>query len=340
MIVEDGDGSAKRVHGGDDGVGDGLGSLGPVLLDNAHDPLAAVLFALFVELLVHAVGIEDQRVARLAGELHFVVFAIVEQPDGHAFDLGLKNLAVAKNQRRRGSGVRKEKSSRGRLPQSHQQRGVLGVHFALEQSFVQLLNQLRRIAPPGERPQQARDQRSVESGRRAFSAHVAEGDDRRVLGLLEETEHVAGDLARRAGPDARRQTLHLGILARQQDALELARGLEILIHALLALGDFFVQAGVFHRARDLLGQQRERALVILGKERDALAFDVQHAHDAVLHDQRNRQLRADARVRGDIARVGAGIEHAHRLARFHGRAGNALSPGECCRSSLAGRSER
>ena len=79
------------------------------------------------------------------------------------------------------------------------------------------------------------------------------------------------------------------------------------------LRDFLVQARVLHRAGDLRRQQRQRAHVIVGEEAHAVALQVHHADHAVLRDQRHGDLGADVGVGGDIARVLAGVVHAHGL---------------------------
>ena len=86
-----------------------------------------------------------------------------------------------------------------------------------------------------------------------------------------------------------------------------------------------VEPGVFHAAGHLRRQQGQHAHVIVGEIADAVAFQIHHAHHAVLHHQRHGHLGADVGVRGDVARILGGIVHAHHLARFRGGAGDALA---------------
>ena len=120
--------------------------------------------------------------------------------------------------------------------------------------------------------------------------------------MLEDVVDVAGDLARRAGADGDLQALDRRRFAQQQDGLHVARGLEVLLHALLALCQFFVQPRVFHRTGDLRRQQRQQPRVVLGEVADALALQIHDADDAILHDQRHGDFGADVGMRGDVAR--------------------------------------
>ena len=113
-----------------------------------------------------------------------------------------------------------------------------------------------------------------------------------------------------------------------EDALQLARGFEVLFHAALAQRQFLVEARVFDRAGDLRREQRERAHVVVGEEADAVAFEVDYADHAVLRDERHGDLGADIGVGGDVARVLGGFVNADGFARLGGGAGDALAEGD------------
>ena len=100
----------------------------------------------------------------------------------------------------------------------------------------------------------------------------------------------------------------------QQDGLEFEGGLEILLHAPLAFADLVIKPRIFHRNRDRGRQQRQRARMILREVSDALAFQIQHADHAILQDQRHGDLRANAGMRGDVARIGGGVVDADHFA--------------------------
>ena len=65
--------------------------------------------------------------------------------------------------------------------------------------------------------------------------------------------------------------------------------------------------------------------MIVAEIADAVALQIHHTHNAILHDQRHRHLGANVGVRSDVARILGGIVHAHHLARFGGRAGESLA---------------
>ena len=128
------------------------------------------------------------------------------------------------------------------------------------------------------------------------------------------------------------QTVNFRRHARLQHVLQFARGLQILVHALLALGDLLIEARILNRAGDLRRQQRKRPLVIFGEEAEARAFDVQHADNAILHDQRRRQSPTERRhaPRCSAGRATCSITRIASLRRGGG-AGDALARWECCR---------
>ena len=113
----------------------------------------------------------------------------------------------------------------------------------------------------------------------------------------------------------------------QQHVLQLPGGLEILLHRLFTALEFFVQTGVFDGDGDLWSDQFQGADVVFRKRADVTAFEIHHADDAVLHNQRDRDFAANARVRLDVARIAEGIARQHRLARTGGGAGDALVHG-------------
>src|SRR5581483_11149715 len=175
-----------------------------------------------------------------------------------------------------------------------------------------------------ESSKQPAHKRAVKGSRGAFAAHIAERDDGEIA-LFEKVVDIPADLACGAKPDRQLQTRYRWGFTRKQYRLQLARGLQVFIHALFANCNLFVQPRILHRTRDLRSQQRQQPRVVLSEEADTVAFYIQHSHYAVLHDQRNGEFGTDVGVRGNITRVRKGVHHANRLARFRGRARNAFA---------------
>jgi len=107
----------------------------------------------------------------------------------------------------------------------------------------------------GKRAEQSQDQRSIQSCCRALSLTSPKAITQASSACSKKPLEIAGNLTCRPRANARGQTLNLRILPGQQDALQLAGSLQILIHALFAFGDFAVQASVFHGTGDLLGSK-------------------------------------------------------------------------------------
>ena len=77
-----------------------------------------------------------------------------------------------------------------------------------------------------------------------------------IFAVPEEIVYVAADLAGRAQSHAYLQALDVRSVIAEQQRLQLAGGFEVGIHSPLAVGDLFVEPGVFHRTGDLRRQQR------------------------------------------------------------------------------------
>ena len=133
----------------------------------------------------------------------------------------------------------------------------------------------------------AADHGAEERRRRSLAARIAEGDQHLRIAVSEKIVEVAADFARRAQSDGDFETGHLGRFRRQQHGLQFEGGAQIFLHAPLALADFLVEPRIFDRDRDRRRQQAQRARMVFGEISDALAFQIHHADDAILHDQRH-----------------------------------------------------
>ncbi len=99
---------------------------------------------------------------------------------------------------------------------------------------------------------------------------------------------------------------------RQQAQLHLSRHLQVLLQPLLLLRDPLVQPRVFNRDRDLRGQRRQRALMVLVEGVRAGMLKLKHADDAVFINKRHDQLRACFRVFHVVASILADVRYMHQ----------------------------
>ena len=128
-----------------------------------------------------------------------------------------------------------------------------------------------------------------------------------------EIVKIAADGARRHELRRDIQMGEFGMGLRQKPSLQFARERKITLQpAFLAL-DFFVEARVFQCDRNLRGQCRHGALVVLGEESAAGVLEIEHADNFVFVDQRNGQLGACFGVGLDVARILVDIRNQHCL---------------------------
>ena len=138
--------------------------------------------------------------------------------------------------------------------------------------------------------------------------------------MLEEIVKIAADLASRTGFQSYFEPGDLRRDSRSQNVLQFTRRLQVLLHALFALRQLFVETGVLNRTRNLRGQQRKRPHMIFREETELCALEIHDANHAILQNQRDGYFRPHILVRGDVARIGQYIGDTHGLARMHGRA--------------------
>ena len=174
---------------------------------------------------------------------------------------------------------------------------------------------LGRVAP-AERPRadQLAGKRAVERRGHALPRHVADGDDEAVRLGREKVVEVAAELARRREPRGDVDALQpLRQLGRQQRRLDALREPDLLLEPDLVGADRLVEPRVLDRHGRLAREQREDLDVALAERVELRALEIEDADAAILHHQRNHQLRPRVVDDLDVARVGGHVGHEHRL---------------------------
>ena len=142
-----------------------------------RQPAAAKLVARRAQVVCDAVGVKHDGVARLGLEDGFVVLALLQQAQRHAFHADVQDLGAPANHGRQSARVGHYDSPRGGVPQHHAQRHVARLHFALYERIVEGFQKLGRMAAArGQGAQQADEQPAIQRRRRALAAHIPEGD--------------------------------------------------------------------------------------------------------------------------------------------------------------------
>ena len=291
-----------------------------------HQPGLAILLAGGVYLILNAVRDEQDDVAGQRGEHGLLILLLLKQAERNAADVETLHFTGATDEGRDGAGVGHDHFARLAVPKRHQESDEVGVHLTFHEGFVDGAHQHGGAATTRrERAQQAGDHRSVECGGGSFTAGITEGKHAVVAGVIEEVIDVTRDLAGGASLERNFQVRNHWGFARLQHLLQTARGAQILLHALLTLGEFFIEARVEDGHGDLRGEQREEAGMLFGEEAEGFAFEVHDADEAILRDERHGEFRADVGVRGNIARIAAGVGDAHGGAFKRGGAGDAFA---------------
>src|SRR5579864_1700271 len=106
------------------------------------------------------------------------------------------------------------------------------------------------------RPQDPAYQCSINRSRRAFSAHIPDGDPKPRHRVRNEVIQISAN--RSCGNELRRHVEMCELWAglRKQASLQFARERQIALEAALLLFDLFVEPGVLKRDCDLSGQSR------------------------------------------------------------------------------------
>ncbi len=103
------------------------------------------------------------------------------------------------------------------------------------------------------------------------------------------------------------------------------------MEAALGLAGLFVEAGVFERDGHVGGERSKHALVLGGERMRFRAFQIQNTDQAILHQKRNDQLRADDDAgfdfAGEEARICERVGDTNGAAFGGGGAGESLMEG-------------
>src|SRR5713226_893117 len=153
-------------------------------------------------------------------------------------------------------------------------------------------------------------------------AHGADGERAKERGR----SALAGDIAERDSETA----LAVGKKI-VEVAAQFARGGKILVEAALSLPGLFVEAGVFKGDGYVGGERGEHAFVLGGERMRLRTFQIQDADQAILHQKRNDEFRANGDASldfaGEEARIGERVGDAHGAAFGSGGAGESLMEG-------------
>jgi hypothetical protein len=174
--------------------------------------------------------------------------------------------------------------------------------------------------------QNADGQRAEQSRGGAFAGDVAEDHGEAALPVRKKIVEVAAEFACRFVGGGEFEARDFTSAGGEKLALNFARGGEVGVKAALGFAGVFVEAGIFQGNGDVGTQGDEHALVLGGEGVGVGAFQVEHADQAILEDQRHDQLGAGVKadVALNIARVLEGVVDSEDPALAGGGAGESL----------------
>ena len=273
-----------------------------------------------------SVGKQNHNVTRSRVEVALVIFLIRQQAQRHAFHVHFVNLAVAQNHGWRSAGVGHRERGRVRVPQHQQQGHVAAFHAPFHQPVIHGLHQFGWIAAARRQtPHESVHHGAVKCRRGTLTAGIAEGDLDVGVRVVVKIVEVTGNLPRRAQTDGDVQSLHFRRFGGKKNLLQLESRAQIFFHQFFTTPDFLVQAGILHRDGYRRRQQFHGARMFFGEETGAFAFQIEHSNYPVLNGQRYRQLRMNAGVGSNIARVCRGVVHPYGLAGHRRRPGDSFA---------------
>ena len=149
----------------------------------------------------------------------------------------------------------------------------------------------------------AADERGEERGRRGLAADVAEDDGGAVGAVVEEVVEIAADGARGKKADGHVRVGVRGSLGWQQAELHLAGHGDVLLKLALLAVHGLVEARILDGDGDLRAEGGEHALVLFIEEAGAGVFEIEHADDAALVEERDDELGASLGIHRQVARI-------------------------------------
>ena len=136
---------------------------------------------------------------------------------------------------------------------------------------------------------------------------------------VQKVVEVSADRPRGKKPGGEGGVARPGHSWRQKPQLDLARHREILLHPLFLKRHPLVEPRILDGDGDLRGQRDQRALVVFVEVIDPGMFEVEHADDRALVNERHHHLRAGLRIDHEVARILAHIPDMDEFALPHRR---------------------
>src|SRR5262249_28672727 len=151
---------------------------------------------------------------------------------------------------------------------------------------------------------------------RTFTRNVTERQSQAAFTIGKEIVEITAQLAGRNVGSREIQARNFTRAARQELQLDFPRGIQIGLKTNLVFAGVLIKTGIFQSDGDERAKRDEHFFMLRGEGRETLAFQIKHADQTVLKQERHNQLRGNdlAGIAGDVARILADIVETDGLA--------------------------
>ena len=276
----------------------------------------------------YAVRSKENSIAGLEIEGNFLIFSIGIQPERNAADADRLDNALPDENGIRAAGIGEREAASTCVVDGKDRRDETaleprGVQAAVEhgEHFGGRAGMLDDVLA-----ENADGERSEERRGGAFARDVTKGNGQTSFAIRKKVVEISAEFARRTVHGGKIETGDFTRTGGKQLALDFTCGRQIILETVLVPTGFFEQAGIFERDGDV-GAERSKHALVLGREGICFgAFEVEHADEPVLKEQRHDELGAsvEADVALDVARIFERVVDAENAAFGGGGSGEAL----------------
>jgi len=232
----------------------------------------------------NAVGSEDEDVFGLESESDGFIFDIRKHTERSAIDFDFLNLSSANENRTRGAGVGNHQLAQACVVDREQQGNVTGRHVRGIEAAIQYGEHFLWPAAMilGVFAENAHSERTIKRCGGSFAGNISQRQAEAAAAVGEKIVEVSGQLTRRDIGGCNVQAGNVTFAVGQKLALDFARGVQIVLQALLAIAGLFEKAGIFERDGDIGAEDSQHAFVLGGEGVEVCAFEIENADESIL----------------------------------------------------------
>src|SRR5712672_2562978 len=182
-------------------------------------------------------------------------------------------------------------------------------------------------------------QRTIECRRGTFAGDVAKHKPQAALSIGQKVIEVTAQFTRRDVGGRKIETGHFLRAVWQQLHLDFPCGIEVVAKPPLILASFLIETGIFKRDGHIAAESCEHPLMFQRKGMWLLAFQIEQADEAVLHEKRYDDFGTSfhAGITADVARIVCDVADAQDAPFSGGGSGETFMQRDpqACRNGIA-----